>query len=83
MYHKRDGNAYLTRDQAFPSQGCYATVFTVENYLRHRDASEEPDPPEGTTHILLSIEVVDETTGRGNPPWAYPVADLETAPSDT
>lgn len=76
IYHQRGGETYLIREQAFPPLGCYVTVVTVEYYLRLRDETE-PLPPEGASHVLLDVGVVDETEGRGMPGWSFPVADRD------
>lgn len=88
-YHIRDGRNYLVREQAFPPQGAYAVLYTIEYHRESydrclaegEDMSDEPFPPDGTTHVLVGIGVIDETYNRGQPPWACEVADPEPEPS--
>ncbi len=74
---------YLRRSRVFPALGCYAIATTVEEHWRlerlanEQDGTDDPLTvfPSGTTHVLLGINVIDQGTQAGNPPWARQVAD--------
>ena len=82
-YHVRDGERYLKREHTLPVTGCQACVMTREAYLRFHssrvnppsDSKQLPIPPEEATHVLLTVTIMDQTYGKGNVPWVWPVAD--------
>ena len=79
----REGRMYLRRAYAYGPRGAFAIVYSREYYERLRSRPRKPGEksrpalPEGTTHLLAGVEVVDDTTDCGNPPWAMRVADEE------
>ena len=88
-YHVRDGERYLKREFAFPSRGCSVMILTVEYYreiqdrARSRGEETDPEPLEGTTHVLLEVFVPDETTGKADVvTWAARVADELPPPAE-